>query len=231
MKTPTVADVMTRDVTTLRADTPFKSVVWTLAARKISGAPVVDPDGVVMGVVSEADLLPNESRENHVRPWPLSSHGRRSRARKAKALCAGELMSAPAIMAGPETPLPQAAALLARHGVKRLPVVDTAGRLVGVVSRADVLRAFLRADDEIARDIEQHVIMGVMSIEPAAIRVRVCDGMVVLSGQLERKSMIALTGALARAVGGVVAVTNNLTYVVDDTKPEHHGTPYELWRR
>jgi CBS-domain-containing membrane protein len=212
----TVRDVMTRDVDSVRTATPFKSVVWTLVSRVISGAPVLDCDGVVIGVVTEADLLPKECHEKPARRWPFGSRRRRSRARKAKALTAGELMSAPAVTIEAGATIPLAAATLARHSVKRLPVVDSAGRLVGVVSRQDVLRAFLRADDEIAREVERDVIRAAMSVDPASVEVRVCDGVVHLCGQLERKSMVAVTEALTREVTGVVGVVNELTYAEDD---------------
>ena len=217
MRTLTVGDVMTSEVTSVREGTPFKSVVWTLATRNVSGAPVLDADGVVIGVVSEADLLPKESRAVRAAPWPFSSRRRRTRARKAKALTAAELMTSPAVTITPDITLPRAAAVLARLGVRRLPVVDENGRLAGVLSRHDVLRAFLRPDDEIAREIETDVLRRIMCVDPAAVRVQVIDGVVVLGGQLERSGMGPVVEALAGSVAGVVAVVNELTYAVDVT--------------
>lgn len=230
-----VHEVMTGEVTSVRTDTPFKSVVWTLAARGVSGAPVLDMDGLVVGVVSEADLLPKESREIRGGPRLLSWRKRRALARKTAGRVAGELMNSPAITVGADTPLPQAAALLARHSVKRLPVVDPAGRLIGILSRKDVLRAFLRADREIAHEIEQDVLVRAMSIAPGAVSVLVRDGVVVLRGQVERKSMVAVTAALAGRVDGVVAVVNEMTFAMDDTdlrptEPTNVGILHDLHR-
>jgi CBS domain-containing protein len=121
----------------------------------------------------------------------------------------------------PYVTLPRAAAVLARLGVRRLPVVDENGRLAGVLSRNDVLRAFLRPDGEIAREVETDVLRRTMCIDPAAVRVRVIDGVVVLGGQLERSGMGPVVESLVGSVAGVVAVVNELTYAIDDTDGHH----------
>lgn len=230
MSTLIVRDVMTDDVASVRADTPFKSVVWALATRQVSGAPVLDADRVVVGVVTEADLLPKQTRERRVVRWPFSSRARRLRARKACGLVTGELMSAPAVTVTPDTPLSDAAVTLARYGVRRLPVVDAAGRLVGVLSRRDALRAFLRADSGIALEIERDVLKEAMCVDPASVWVQVRDGVVTLSGQLEHKGMVACAEELTRAVDGVVDLVNDLTYARDDTTARPGVAP-SFWPR
>lgn len=139
-------------------------------------------------------------------------------------------MSAPAITVVSSTPLQVAAAMLTRYGVRRLPVVDAAGRLVGVLSRVDVLRPFLRTDAGIALEIEREVVRKAMGADPASAWVRVRDGVVTLSGQLEHKSMVACVEALTRTVDGVVAVANELTYAEDDARGRP-GAPPTYWPR
>lgn len=214
MRTLKVRDVMTEDVTSVAVDAPFKSIVWALATRRVSGAPVVDPNGTVVGVVSEADLLPNESRAGEHDLLHDLLH--RAETRKADARVAHQLMNAPAVTVTPDTPVRKAAATLARHGYKRLPVVDDTGRLVGIVSRRDVLGMFLRPDKDITHEVEQEVLLRGMAMNPAEADVEVTDGIVTLRGQLEFKSSVEVAESLTHGVAGVVDVVNRMTYEKDD---------------
>jgi len=152
-----VQDVMTTDVVCVREDTSYKELVELLSTRRVSAVPVVDDSGNVLGVVSEADLL--LKREQPIRPLiqMLSAPRRRERA-KAQAMVAAELMSRPAVTIDPEATLAAAARRLHASGVKRLPVVDVVGRLVGIVSRPDLLKGFLRSDEELHQEIVEDVI-------------------------------------------------------------------------
>jgi CBS-domain-containing membrane protein len=142
--------------------------------------------------------------------------GRRRRKTRAKAAggTAAELMTSPAVTIGPDGGVAQATRVLHHHGIKRLPVVDPAGPLLGIVSRADLLKVFLRSDADIAREVRQQVLVRAMWIDPDTVRVNVRDGVVTLTGQLERRSLIPNTVNLVRGLDGVV---DGLTFELDDT--------------
>jgi CBS domain-containing protein len=220
MKTGSVQDVMTRDVVTVDVDAPYKQVAQLLADKQISGMPVVDTARHVLGVVSEADLLAKaeypdrESRPRRRLPLPGPWQTRR----KAGASTAGDLMTTPAITIEERTSIVRAAREMDRQHVKRLPVVDEVGRLVGILSRRDLLKVFLRSDDDIREEIETEVLEQSLSISPPAVTVTVADGIVTLEGTVERKTLIPVAIRLTSAVDGVVDVVARLTFDLDDTK-------------
>lgn len=214
-----VGDVMTRDVVSARPDTGYRDLVRTLAERGISAVPVLDPDGRVLGVVSEADLLRKvEFRGNSEPPKVFEGRAARQARVKSEADRAADLMTAPAITIRPETSLPEAAKLLDANDIKRLPVVDGDGRLVGIVSRADLLKVHLRTDDQILQDIQQGVLTQTLWIDPKSLDVGVSSGAVTLRGKVDRKSTAALVGNLCAGVAGVTDVRNELTWEFDDTE-------------
>jgi CBS domain-containing protein len=214
-----VQDVMTTDVAYARESTPYKELAMLLTTRRVSAVPVTDDRGHVLGVVSEADLL--LKREQLARPLVqmLSAPRRRRDRAKARATVAAELMSRPAITIDPEATLAAAARRLHAEGVKRLPVVDAAGRLVGIVSRVDLLKGFLRSDEELRGEIVEDVIFGDLLMAPDRFDVHVSDGVVVLQGRCERRSLIPTVVRAVAAVDGVVQVENRLGYDVDDLSP------------
>jgi len=221
-----VAAVMTTDVVTVRAGTVYKEVVERLHERRVSAAPVVDADGRVIGVVSEADLLLKEERPERRPGGPLvDPHGDSA---KAMARNAAALMTSPAVTVRPEATLTEAARLMHRRHVKRLPVVDADGRLLGIVSRADLMQVFLRGDEALAREIREDVLRHTLVVDPAAVAVAVDDGVVRLEGQVETKSLAAIAARLVQGVEGVVAVDNRLRWGVDDAAvglPTHPLAP------
>jgi CBS domain-containing protein len=212
-----VDDVMTRRVATVQVGAPFKEVARLLAERKISAVPVLDGDGKLAGIVSEADLLRKEQYHEDAMPTRRRFGSRRERVFRAKARgdFAGDVMTTPAITVGPEATVVEAAKLMIEQDVKRLPVVDSDGCLVGIVSRADLLWVFLRPDDEIAEEIRTDVFARILLQEPT-YTVTVNNGIVLLSGKLDRRSTVEIAERLVRAVDGVVDVVNGLTYRVDD---------------
>ena len=214
-----VDDVMTRRVTTVQVGARFKDVARLLAEHKISAVPVLDGDGTLVGIVSEADLLRKEQYHEDALPTRRRFGSRRERVLRAKALgdFAGDVMTAPAITIGPEATAVEAAKLMIEQNVKRLPVVDADGCLIGIVSRADLLWVFLRPDDEIAEEIRHEVLARVLLQEPT-YTVAVTDGIVTLSGKLDRRSSVEIADRLVRAVDGVVDVVNGLTYQLDDSE-------------
>jgi CBS domain-containing protein len=218
MKLWRVRDVMTPDVATVREQTPYREIVDTLAERRVSAVPVVDDFGHVLGVVSEADLLhkiemAGEPHERRI------FEGRRRRTARVKAAggVAKELMTTPVVTTMADTAVAAAARLMENAEVKRLPVVDDLGRLVGIVSRADLLRVYLRPDEEIRHDVVEEVLRRVLWIEPGLVRVEVTGGVVKLVGQLDRRSTTMLAVRLAHAVAGVVEVVDELGFDFDDT--------------
>jgi len=206
-----VGDVMTRDVVVVRRGTPLKEIARQLTEHRISAMPVLDEEDRLVGLVSEADLMKRER-------FGLADarHRWRPRRRRAMGDSAKDLMSMPVITIAPETDVSRAARLMDSRGLKRLVVVDAEHRLVGIVSRADLVRVFLREDDDIRQEIVSDVLVRLLWADPELVDVRVDDGVVTLSGRLGQRSQIPVAVRLTRAVDGVVDVVNRLGYTVDD---------------
>ena len=200
-----VRDVMTRDVAVVGRDAAFKDIVRTLQDRRVSALPVVDGGGRVLGVVSEADLLHKEEFRDGD-PDRYTQLRRLSDLAKAGSVTAGELMTRPALTVTADATLAQAARTMARARVKRLPVVDTDGRLEGVVSRVDLLKVFLRDDEDIAEEVRREVVAYLFPAPGSAVRVNVLDGVVHLGGRIRDESLVPAAARLVRAVEGVVDV-------------------------
>ncbi|GEB55302.1 CBS domain-containing protein [Streptomyces gardneri] len=199
----TVSDVMTHTAIAIGRDAPYKEIVALLDQWKVSALPVLEGEGRVVGVVSEADLLPKEEfRLDTPRP------GEFAEAAKAGALRAGELMSSPAVTVHADATLAEAARIMATRRVKRLPVVNDIGMLEGVVSRSDLLKVFLRSDSEIEEEIRSSVLGE--SAAPVGLDVSVLEGVATLRGGLADPSLVPLLARAVRAVEGVVDVRMRL---------------------
>ncbi|MFC8272471.1 CBS domain-containing protein [Streptomyces sp. NPDC057271] len=199
----TVSDVMTHTAVAIGRDASYKEIVALMDQWKVSALPVLEGEGRVIGIVSEADLLPKEEfRTDEPRPdeFPAAS--------KAGALRAGELMSSPAVTVHPDATLAEAARIMATRRVKRLPVVNGVGMLEGVVSRSDLLKVFLRTDAEIEDDVRRSVLSE--SAAPAALDVTVTEGVATIRGVLSDRSLVPLLARAVRAVEGVVDVRMDL---------------------
>ncbi|MFE1794881.1 CBS domain-containing protein [Streptomyces sp. NPDC059517] len=205
-----VSDVMTRTVATVDRETSFKEIVRTMQERKVSALPVVEGEGQVVGVVSEADLLPKEEFRDSD-PDRHTQLRRLSDLAKAGALTAGVLMTSPALTTPPDATLAQAARTMARARVKRLPVVDESGTLRGVVSRADLLKVFLRDDEEMAEEVRREVVSYLFPPPSSSVWTEVRGGVVKLSGHVRDTSLVPVAARLARAVEGVVDVEFDLS--------------------
>lgn len=206
----TVADVMTRKVVTVRSDADFKEIVGAMERWKITAVPVLADEGRVVGIVSEADLILTEEFRDH-RLGLAEQLNRLEATAKAGARKAEDLMSAPAVTVGPEASLPRAARLMAAHRVKRLPVVDEHGAILGIVSRADLLKVFLRPDEELAAEVRRDVVEHLFPRSRDRVAVRVDAGVVTLSGEVRDSALVPMAARLARAVEGVVDVRCELT--------------------
>ena len=219
----TVSDVMTRTVVSVNGFAPFKDIVRKMQDYRVSAVPVVDEDDIVLGIISEGDLILKEDADLEGEPRFLDGARRRQDRSKATGRTASELMTAPAITIGPHATLGEAARLMHRHAVKRLPVVDPAdGTILGIVSRTDLLKVFLRDDAEIAQEVREDVIRRTLWIDPDTIRIVVRDGVVTMDGQVEHRSLLSVLEPLVLSCEGVVAVDNRLTYLPDDTVPPTH---------
>lgn len=201
----TVSDVMTHTVVAVGSEAPFKEIVELLDQWKVSALPVLAGEGRVVGVVSEADLLPKEE----VRDGGQAVNDLRTRL-KASALTAGEVMSTPAVTVHADASLAEAARVMARRHVKRLPVVDGVGMLQGVVSRSDLLKVFLRSDAEIGAEIRDHVLTHLPVTD--GLEVSVTDGVVTLSGSMPERGLVPVVARAVTAVEGVVDVQLDLTH-------------------
>jgi CBS-domain-containing membrane protein len=207
-----VRNVMSTHPVSVPKTASFKEIAARLREVGVSGFPVVDDDGKVIGVVSEADMLVKEALEggyHGVRGFVAATVRVKER-HKAGGVTAGDLMTSPAVTVSPNDTVERAARLMYARGLKRLPVVDASGRLTGIVSRTDVLAVFDRPDEEIRAEIIDQVIPRLS--EPSWYSVRVKDGVVILEGTPETVSIGHEVLSRVRHVQGVVAVRDRLVY-------------------
>jgi CBS domain-containing protein len=217
-----VEQVMTRSVLTVGLETPLSEVARLLVEHGISGLPVVDDAGRVVGVVSEGDLLIKEAGH----PSPSSTrraqagHEARRQAKahqsKIDARTAGEAMTSPALTIEPYRAVRKAAEIMTEHQVNRLPVVDADGSLLGIVTRADLIRAFVRSDEELAQAIRNDVIIRTMWLDPAKFTVSVDRGVARISAAVIKRSTAELIARFTAMVPGVLSVDSDITWTEDD---------------
>jgi len=214
-----VRDVMTTEVATVHPTTSLKAVARLLARLGISGVPVVDDEGAVLGVVSEGDILVKE-RGPVEESRAFLRVAKPTHWVKSAATMSGDAMTSPAIVIGPERPVSVAAKLMLEHGVNRLPVV-TDGRLAGIVTRADLVRAFGRSDSELEREIRTEVMERALWIPEGMVEVSVVEGAVKLSGVVETETDADVLVRLVQRVPGVVSVTSEVGWQVREGAPVH----------
>jgi CBS domain-containing protein len=205
---------MTTDVLTVRPSMPLKEAAALLAEHRISGLPVVDDERRVLGVLSEGDILYKETgakdkpglidRLLSVPPVGFDL--------KLAAKTVGEAMSAPALTIGPRRPVTEAASTMIDEGVNRLPVIDDEERLIGIITRADLVRAFVRSDAEIEKEIREDVFHRTLWLEPELLQLEVSGGEVRLSGQVETRTDAELIPTFVQRVPGVVSVLSKLRW-------------------
>lgn len=216
-----VADVMTAPVFTVRRDTPLKDVARLLVDHGVSGVPVVNDDGTVAGVVSEADFLVKEQGAGEIRHRRLARLlGETTEARHqidvVAAHTAGEAMTAPAVTIQAARAIREAAAVMTGQHVNRLPVTDADDRLVGIVTRADLVRAYVRTDEELVRTIRQDVLLRVLWIDPDGFEVAVVNGEATVTGFVERRSTAEIIEETIRMIPGIVTVRATVRWSFDD---------------
>ena len=216
-----VREVMTEDVLTIGPEAPLKDVAKILVEHGVSGLPVCDIEGHVVGVISEGDILykehdPTEGRVGGPLAWLVEANPNSGGAAKAQAVTAGKAMTSPAVTIPPHESVAQAARIMSERRVNRLPVVK-GGKLVGIVTRADLVRAFTRTDAEIGRELRQDVLARTMWIEPGRVELEVRNGVVTLTGHLHTRTDAEWLGRLAARVPGVLSVESDVRWEIDDT--------------
>jgi len=197
-----VVDVMSTDVITVSADTGIREAARLMFRHRVSGLPVVDESRRLTGIITEADFLRLEL-ERAEGPTDVEK--------------VGDVMSGDVISIGAKATLYEAAKVMCEEGVKRLPVLDEEQRLLGIVSRSDVVSVFARPDDIIEDEIREDLVRRIMFIDPDDLDIRVANGVVSLAGEVGTKTEAALLGELARRLDGVVRVENGLSWRIDDT--------------
>lgn len=209
---------MTERVIVGRPDTPFKEIVSAMLDNNISALPIVGQNGHVLGVVSDADLVLKEAEPDPPEEGALLVSARkRTERRKSRATVAGTLMSTPPILIHPSDTITEAALTMRRHRIRRLPVVHPAGGwLVGIVTRSDLLRVFLRTDAEIRSEVVGEVLPKVLHVDPRAFEIEVRRGVLHVRGEVERWSSIDRAVAALLRVEGVVGVEEHLSFRQDD---------------
>lgn len=220
-----VEELMSEAVITVPPDATVKKVASLLVEHGISGVPVVDESGVVLGVVSEGDILLKErgtERESRMLQWLLG--GVSIETEKLEARTASEAMTSPAITIGASKSACQAARVMTDEGIKRLPVVDGSGSLIGIVTRSDLVKAFARSDEDVEREIED-MVLRTLWIEDANLQIRVDEGEVRLAGKLQRRTDAELLPRFVSRVPGVVSVTSTLRWEWDDRKASVERNP------
>jgi len=208
MKTA-VKDVMTTRVIWVKPGATFRGMAVALRENRVSAFPVIDDDGKLVGVVSEADMLTKEALAD---PGVLGGLLHHRDQAKARGVTAGDLMTAPVVTVAPEDTVEHAARLMYTHKVKRLPVTDANGHLAGIISRADVLAIFDRTDEDIRGEIADDVIAGEFLVDPRTLGLAVRDGIVTLSGTPENSQVGRDILRRVRHVQGVVAVRDRFHY-------------------
>jgi CBS domain-containing protein len=214
-----VRDLMQSDVRTTGPEESLKDVARTLVDNSISGMPVCDADGRVVGVISEGDILFKERGRPERRAAPLGwllDGGSRADLKKATARTVSDAMTAPAITVRPSSSATEAARRMIEHGVNRLPVVTQDGKVVGSVTRADLVRAFSRSDAEIAIEIQKDIVERVLWAEPSAIEIVVREGEVQVGGELETRTDVEIFERLVEKVPGVVSVQSTVTARIEN---------------
>ena len=194
----TVSDVMTNDPVAVRSDTRFKTCAKLMQLHELTAVPVVNESGGLVGIVSEADLLAKEAQRSAIDREAHPSG-------KPGAMCVGEVMTREPVTTTAEAPLNAAASLMFEHHLKVLPVVDSAKRLVGTLTRAQVLNVFLRSDESIRREVARELRL-VPEIIRGVVEVDVREGVVYLRGVVEKESATELLTRVANGIPGVVGV-------------------------
>jgi len=216
-----VRDIMTTDPISVRGDTRLKEAARIMVGNNVSGLPVIDDTGRLIGIVTEGDFLRQEaSRDRPYRLSLLDALFGEGETEAPVAETVAEVMTEKVATIGPDATIGEAARVMSARRVKRLPVVEGGGALVGIISRSDVVSAFTKPDDVIEDEVREDIIRRLLFLDPESVEVSVRDGVVRLDGELENRTEVQLLEELSRRITGVVKVESRLTYTVDDRRIE-----------
>ncbi len=193
-----VVDLMTTDVVAVSADTGLREAARLMFRNRVSGLPITGDDGSLIGIITEADFLRLEVEQQD--------------GRRAPGETVGDVMSRGVVTVGPEIEIHEAAKIMAVQEVKRLPVVDEENRLLGIISRADIVSIFTRPDDVIEDEIREDLIRRVLYIDPDRIQIGVVNGVVTLSGEVDTRNEASMLEELTNRLDGVLGVESKLTW-------------------
>jgi CBS domain-containing protein len=219
-----VRDIMTTDPVKVTGNTHLKEAARLMVRHRVSGLPVVDDGGKLIGILSEGDFIRREAGRD--RPQGISLLDAvfgEGELQPVGAETVAEIMTRSVVTITPEATVGEAARVMGRRSVKRLPVVDLEGELIGIVSRADIVGAFTKPDDVIEDEVREDLIRRLLFLDPELVQVSVDDGVVTLDGELENRTEAHLLEELARRIAGVVRVESHLRYKVDDRKLEQNN--------
>jgi CBS domain-containing protein len=215
---------MTREILTVGPEASLKEAARRMLEGEISGLPVINDDGDLVGIITEADFMATEADRRVTRRAGLLRLFVRDAEIPSHERLVGDVMTADVKVIGPESDHAEAARLMEKEGIKRIPVVAD-GRLIGLIARADMLKAYVRSDEEIIDEIQGHVMKDILWIDSRRVEIECVDGNVIVSGHLETKSDASLLIELTRRLDGVTSVSDHLTWEVDNTKLEMVSPP------
>jgi CBS domain-containing protein len=215
---------MTTEILTVGPEASLKEAARRMLEGEISGLPVINDDGDLVGIITEADFMATEADRRVTRRAGLLRLFVRDAEIPSHERLVGDVMTADVKVIGPESDHAEAARLMEKEGIKRIPVVAD-GRLIGLIARADMLKAYVRSDEEIIDEIQGHVMKDILWIDSRRVEIECVDGNVIVSGHLETKSDASLLIELTRRLDGVTSVSDHLTWEVDNTKLEMVSPP------
>lgn len=213
-----VVDLMASDVISVLRETSLRDAARLMVEKGISGLPVTDEEGTLVGVVSEGDFLRKEVDRGDLMGRGLLGVLFDNRDSLAEAETVGEVMATTVFTVSPDATLVEAARTMTTHGVKRLPVVTREGTLVGVISRRDVVAAFTRPDELIEDEIREDILRRLLFLDPALLEISVDAGVVNIAGELPTRTDTRLLEAMVQRTDGVIRAEINVTWRVDDTQ-------------
>ena len=220
-----VVDLMASEVISVQRTTPLRESARIMVEHGISGLPVTNDEGTLVGIISEGDFLRKEVDRGALTGTGLLGLLFDNRESLAEAEMVGEVMSDNVFTISPDATLVEAARTMTTHGVKRLPVVDRDGKLLGIISRRDIVNSYTRPDELIEDEIQEDILKRLLFLDPDLVNIEVVGGVVKISGELPTRSDARLLEAMVQRTDGVIRAELDLTWKVDDTQVSTEQAP------